>query len=151
VRQQIEATQPQAAQKQLVVEAELPVRVTVTADPARLEQVVANLLDNAIKFTPAGGRIRVSLGTVRSGARLAVADDGPGIAPEALPHVFERYWQAQSAPRPGRGAGLGLAIAKQLVELHGGSIDVESAGLGKGATFVVTLPAQVDAPHCAAA
>jgi len=151
VRQQIEATQPQAAQKQLVLEAELPARLAINADPARLEQVVANLLGNAIKFTPAGGRIRVSLGTDRSGARLAVADDGPGIAPEALPHVFERYWQAQSAPRPGRGAGLGLAIAKQLVELHGGSIDVESAGLGKGATFVVTLPAQDDAPHCAAA
>lgn len=151
VRQQIEATQPQAAQKQLVVEVDLPARLALTADAARLEQVVANVLGNAIKFTPAGGRIRVSLAAVPPGARFAVADDGPGIAPEALPHVFERYWQAQSAPRPGRGAGLGLAIAKQLVELHGGRIEVESAGLGRGATFVVTLPATVAEPHCAAA
>jgi signal transduction histidine kinase len=140
LRQQLEAAQPLAAQKQLDIVADLPAELQLTADPARLEQVVANLLGNAIKFTPTGGRIRVSLALASTDLRLAVADDGPGIAAEALPHVFERYWQGQRTQQPGRGAGLGLAIAKQLVELHGGRIKVESEGLGRGATFIITLP-----------
>jgi signal transduction histidine kinase len=143
VRQQIEAAQPQAAQKELVIETDLPASLIVAADPMRLEQIVANLLGNAIKFTPTGGRIAASLRAVDGFVELAIADDGPGIATEALPHVFDRYWQAAEAgARPKRGVGLGLAIAKQLVELHGGSIAVASEGLGKGATFTVALPAQ---------
>jgi len=103
--------------------------------------VVSNLVNNAIKFTPEGGRVEV--GTRRDGAnvRITVADTGQGIAPDFLPHVFERFRQADSTTtRRQGGLGLGLAIARHLVELHRGTIEVESPGEGKGSTFTVRLP-----------
>ncbi len=110
-------------------------------DAGRLQQVVWNLLTNAIKFTPKGGRIQVALGTVNSHLEISVADTGEGIDPEFLPHVFERFRQADaSTTRRHGGLGLGLNIVKQLVELHGGRVSVESPGLGKGSTFIITLP-----------
>jgi len=114
----------------------------VAGDPARLQQVVWNLLSNAIKFTPPGGLVEVRL--ERDGprrARLRVADSGEGIAPEFLPHVFERFRQAESSTtRRHGGLGLGLAIVRHLVERHGGGVRAESGGPGRGATFTVELP-----------
>jgi CheY-like chemotaxis protein len=113
----------------------------VSGDPARLQQVVWNLLSNAIKFTPKGGRVQVVLERVDSHVEISVIDTGLGISPEFLPYVFDKFRQADaSMTRDHGGLGLGLAIVKHLVELHGGSVKVESAGSSKGATFIVELP-----------
>ena len=113
----------------------------VSGDPDRMQQVVWNLLGNAIKFTPRGGRVRVTLARVASHVEVAVADTGEGIRPAFLPHLFERFRQADaSTTRRHGGLGLGLAIVKNLVELHGGTIVAESAGEKQGATFRVALP-----------
>jgi PAS domain S-box-containing protein len=113
----------------------------VSGDPERLQQVVWNLLSNAVKFTPRAGRIQVRLQRVDSHVEIAVSDTGQGINPQFLPHVFERFRQADSSStRAHGGLGLGLAIVRHLVELHGGRVHAESPGEGKGATFVVQLP-----------
>ena len=113
----------------------------VLGDPGRLQQVFVNLLSNAVKFTPSGGQVDVSLGRVEDRAVVHVRDTGQGIAPEFLPHVFDSFRQADaSTTRRQGGLGLGLSIVRQLVALHGGSVDAESPGVGKGATFTVTLP-----------
>ena len=118
----------------------------VDADPARVQQIVSNLVSNAVKFTPRGGRVQVRLSNDGPRVRLQVADTGAGIDPAQLPYVFERFWQADSAMRQERsGLGLGLSICKSLVELHGGSIRAESAGLGQGAVFMVEFPLAVAA------
>jgi PAS domain S-box-containing protein len=109
----------------------------VRADADRMVQVLANLVGNAVKFSPAGSHIRVSVSGERDTVRFAVTDDGPGIEAAQLPHVFDRFWQGTTADR--RGTGLGLAIAKGLVEAHGGHLSVESAP-GLGTTFTFTLP-----------
>jgi CheY-like chemotaxis protein/two-component sensor histidine kinase len=116
----------------------------ISGDPNRLQQVVWNLLSNAIKFTSKGGKVQVLLQRVNSHIEISVADTGIGIAPEFLPHVFERFRQADSSTaRRYGGLGLGLSIAKQLVELHGGTVRAESSGEERGATFTVTLPLTV--------
>jgi CheY-like chemotaxis protein len=116
----------------------------VSADSARLQQVVWNLLTNAIKFTPKGGQVQVLLQRVNSHLELSVSDTGIGIPANYLPHVFDRFSQKDSSTtRAFGGLGLGLAIAKQLVELHGGSIRVASLGEGRGATFSVQLPLSI--------
>ncbi|HYO23321.1 MAG TPA: ATP-binding protein [Lacipirellulaceae bacterium] len=113
----------------------------VSADPTRLQQIVWNLLSNAIKFTPKGGKVDVLLERVNSHLEITVHDSGVGIKPEFLPLVFERFRQADSSTtRSYGGLGLGLSIVKQLVELHGGSVRAKSAGIGQGATFIVSLP-----------
>jgi PAS domain S-box-containing protein len=113
----------------------------VTGDAARLQQVVWNLLSNAVKFTPKGGMVQVLLERVNSHVEISVIDSGVGIKPEFLPHVFDRFRQADgSTTRRHAGLGLGLAIVKQLVEMHGGSIRAKSPGEGQGATFTLTLP-----------
>ncbi len=115
--------------------------VVVLGDAARIRQVVLNLLSNAIKFTPKQGSVNVSLERRGSDIEIGVRDSGVGIDGEALPHVFQPFWQADHAPaRKAQGLGLGLAIAKRLVELHGGAIAVQSEGPGKGTTFIVRLP-----------
>jgi PAS domain S-box-containing protein len=114
---------------------------TMTADPDRLQQVLWNLLTNAVKFTPAGGRIDVELSVLPGEVVISVADTGRGIDPAFLPHIFERFRQADSHfTRDQRGLGLGLSIARHIVEMHGGTIDAESAGEGRGATIRVRLP-----------
>ena len=115
--------------------------VKATGDPNRLRQVAWNLLTNAIKFTPKGGKVQVVLQRVDSHVELAVADSGIGIKPEMLPYIFDRYRQADaSISRSYGGLGLGLAIVRNLVELHGGVVSAESPGEGRGSTFIVSLP-----------
>ena len=142
VRGVIESMEPAAQAKGIRLESVLdPLPGLVSGDPARLQQVVWNLLSNAIKFTPKGGRVQVVLERVNSHLELTVSDTGIGIPPEYLAHVFERFSQKDSsASRTYGGLGLGLAIAKQLVELHGGTLRAKSAGEGRGATFIVDLP-----------
>jgi signal transduction histidine kinase len=138
----VEAAQPGAEQKGVRIESALqrPL-VPVSGDPGRLQQVVGNLLSNAIKFTPSGGSIRVRLDRVGPQARIQVSDTGMGIRPDFLPYIFEHFRQADStSTRENRGLGLGLAIARHLVELHGGAIEAESPGEGQGASFTITLP-----------
>jgi signal transduction histidine kinase len=135
----IEAVQPLCVGKALRLEsalvADLPL---VFADSRRILQVLVNLLGNAIKFAPKGGAIAVRGGRARGGVRLAVTDSGPGIGAEAVPHLFDRFWQGPGGI--GHGAGLGLFIVKGIVEAHGGSVWVETE-VGKGTTFFFTLPA----------
>ncbi|HEU4595176.1 MAG TPA: ATP-binding protein [Pyrinomonadaceae bacterium] len=115
--------------------------VSVAGDPVRLQQVVWNLLSNAVKFTPKGGRVQIKLERVNSHIEIVVSDDGMGIAPEFLPHVFDRFRQAdQRITRTHGGLGLGLSIVRHLVEMHGGTVQAESEGEGRGSTFTVRLP-----------
>jgi PAS domain S-box-containing protein len=121
----------------------------IQADPDRLQQVVWNLLSNAVRFTPRGGRITLGADRVETGIRVRVEDTGVGIALEHLPHIFERFRQVDSsASRAHGGLGLGLAIVRHLVEAHGGWVEAHSAGVGLGASFAVHLPREaVDASH----
>jgi CheY-like chemotaxis protein len=142
VRGVLDSIEPSAHAKGVRLESVLdPNSVIVSGDPARLQQVFWNLLTNAVKFTPKGGRIQVLLQRVNSHVEFSVSDTGIGIAADFLPHVFERFSQKDSSThREYGGLGLGLAISKQLVELHGGTIQAKSFGEGHGSTFVVTLP-----------
>jgi PAS domain S-box-containing protein len=138
----IEAARPVAASKRLQLDLNLPPGpAVVAADRARLQQVVWNLLSNALKFTPAGGAIRIALTTDTQAAELRVTDTGRGMDEETLRNIFRRFWQGESTTtRSAGGMGIGLALARHLVELHGGAIAAESAGPGQGSTFLVTLP-----------
>jgi PAS domain S-box-containing protein len=142
VRTAVDAAQPLADAKQLTVALDVPQTVVpVRGDPSRLEQIVANLLGNAIKFSSLDGAIRVTLQEQHGCAVLAVADQGAGIEPEFLPFVFDRFSQGNSTTtRSHGGLGLGLAIVRHLVEAHGGTATVQSEGSGRGSTFTVTLP-----------
>ncbi len=141
----IESVSLAAQAKHIHVEKVLdPFTVPVMGDPSRLQQVVWNLLLNAVKFTPDGGKVRVILEHVNSHMELSVSDDGQGISADFLPHVFDRLsLEASSAKKMQTGLGLGLAIVKSLVELHGGSVRVKSGGEDKGATFTIALPIPV--------
>ncbi len=145
LRAALDAVRPAADTRSIRLESVLDPRAgPVTGDPDRLQQVFWNLLSNAIKFTPKGGRVLVSLARVNSAVEITVADSGQGIAPEFLPHVFERFQQADSSStRTHKGLGLGLAIVRHLVELHGGDVRVSSPGVGQGAAFCVSLPMSV--------
>ncbi len=136
------AAEPGAAAKRIQLIRVLDSRAgPVSGDPTRLQQVVWNLLNNAIKFTPNAGKITVTLERVNSHLEISVTDTGEGITPEFLPYVFDRFRQQDaSTVRRHDGLGLGLSIVKQLVELHGGSVRAKSPGLGQGATFIVALP-----------
>ena len=139
----LEVVRPAATAKRVALDAAFdhPV-VTVEGDAGRLQQIVTNMLSNAIKFTPEHGRIETSVRLVGDRIQLAVRDDGVGIAPEFLPHVFDRFSQADtSTTRRAGGLGIGLALVRHLVELHGGTVRAESPGAGQGATFTVELPA----------
>ena len=140
----IDVVRPAADAKGVRLVADLSPRLpTVAGDRDRLLQVVWNLLSNAVKFTGAGGRVTVTVAADRGLLRLSVADTGQGIAPEFLPQVFERFKQADSSSsRRHGGLGLGLALVRELVQLHGGSVSVDSDGIGLGSTFTVALPAR---------
>jgi signal transduction histidine kinase len=138
----VNVVQPMAQAKSILVEASIdPTAGRVRADTNRVQQVIWNLLGNAIKFTPHNGRVYLKLQRKADRVEIQVTDTGQGIAPEFLPHVFDRFRQGDAAvTRHHGGLGLGLAITKQLVELHGGTVSVHSDGLNRGATFTVGLP-----------
>jgi len=141
----VDAVRPAAEARNIRLQVLLDPQVgPVSGDPDRLQQVVWNLLTNAVKFTPKGGRVQVRLERINSHVEITVSDSGRGIDSEFLPHVFDRFRQAdQKSTRAHGGLGLGLSIVRQLVELHGGSVHAESDGEGQGATFVVQLPLMV--------
>jgi signal transduction histidine kinase/DNA-binding response OmpR family regulator len=137
----IDALRPAADAKQIRLQPVLDSHATIVGDADRLQQVAWNLLSNAIKFTPRAGRVQIRLRRERSFVELAIADTGQGIDPQFLPHVFDRFRQGdQTFTRQAGGLGLGLAIVRALVELHGGEITAQSDGPEQGATFTVRLP-----------
>ena len=142
VEQALDAARPAADAKEIRIQPVLDPRAgPVSGDPDRLQQVVWNLVLNAVKFTPKGGRVQVRLQRIDSYVEIIVSDTGQGIAPAVLPFIFDRFRQADSSSRRAHtGLGLGLALVKHLVELHGGSVGAQSDGEGLGATFVVKLP-----------
>ncbi len=141
LRSQIEVFRPKAGAQGVDISLDVPAGLpTVQADPGRLEQIVFNLLDNAMRYTPKGGGVKVSAESSDSWVIIAVQDSGAGISSEDLPHVFERFYRADpSRARASGGSGLGLAIAKSLVEAHGGRLWVESE-MGSGSIFRFTMP-----------
>ena len=150
----IESARPAADARGVLLEAILdPVAGPVSGDANRLQQVAWNLISNAVKFTPRGGHVQVTFGRVNSNIEICVADSGIGIRPDFLPHIFERFRQADAtSTREHGGLGLGLSIVKHIVELHGGTVEASSDGEGQGATFRVRLPLAVsrsnpDRPH----
>jgi PAS domain S-box-containing protein len=143
----IDSIRPAIEAKGLHLSPVLDPSAMVLGDPDRLQQVVWNLVSNAVKFTPKHGRIQVTVARINSQVEITVSDSGKGIDPAYLPRVFERFSQEDSsARRQFSGLGLGLTIAHQLVELHGGTIEARSEGQGKGATFVVKLPTSLVVP-----
>lgn len=142
VRSAVGTIMPEAKIRKVNVLTDLdPAVGTVAVDTDRLRQVIWNLLTNAVKFTPAGGRVKIKLSRPDDQIEIRISDTGKGIGPEFMQHLFERFRQADATPsRHYGGMGLGLAISKQLVEMHGGNIAAESAGENKGATFIVRLP-----------
>jgi signal transduction histidine kinase len=151
VRASVDSAQPTATANGIAMEvAVAPISAPISGDPARLQQVVTNLLTNSLKFTPRGGRVVVQLTQDKTNAVLTVTDSGSGIRPDALPFVFERFRQASLADTKAGGLGLGLAIVKHIVELHHGTVTAASAGAGHGATFTVTLPLTLHAAVAAA-
>jgi CheY-like chemotaxis protein len=137
----LDAVRPAAELKGVRLQRVLDSHATIVGDADRLQQVVWNLLSNAIKFTPKGHRVQVQLRREHSYVELVVADDGLGIEPSFLPHVFDRFRQADAKiSRKAGGLGLGLAIVRSIVELHGGTVTAQSDGDGCGATFTVRLP-----------
>ncbi|MBN3895563.1 MAG: response regulator [Nostoc sp. NOS(2021)] len=138
----IDTVRPAAQAKEICIKCRFNPEVgVIVGDANRLQQVVWNLLSNAVKFTPKGGRVDVQLQRIQSHVQIRVSDTGGGIAAEFLSHVFERFRQADSSrTRSHGGLGLGLAIVRHLVELHGGTVFAKSPGIGQGATFIVNLP-----------
>jgi signal transduction histidine kinase len=145
----IAAVRPAAEARNLAISAALMPGVgAIAGDPGRLQQVVWQLLANAVKFTPPGGRVEVRLDEDGDDAVVRVRDDGEGISPDFLPHVFEPFRQADSSStRAHGGLGVGLALVRHLVEAHGGEVSAESEGRGRGATFTIRLPLAAVAAH----
>ncbi len=142
VQQVVESAKPAIDEKRQLLGLKISEDVPrIRGDRERLQQVITNLLSNAIKFTPCEGHINVEVYRTSSRVHVAVEDDGQGISKDFLPHVFDEFRQADmSSVRKTGGLGLGLAIARRVVELHHGSIRARSAGSGRGAKFVVSLP-----------
>jgi len=142
IRKAAERLRSQYEDKDMGIEIVAPSDVTVRVDEARIIQVLLNLLGNALQYTPAGGRVTVNAWQAARQVFVAVRDTGIGIAPDELPHLFERFYRAdKSRARIGGGSGIGLTIAKHLITAHGGNIWATSPGLGQGSTFMFTLAA----------
>jgi len=140
----VDAMRVAAEAKSITLQAIVDPSVSLIAgDPKRLEQVVWNLISNAVKFTPKGGKVQVRLERINSHVEIIIADNGQGIAPSSLPRVFDRFWQETDSLHSKFGVGLGLSIVKELVTLHGGTVAAHSEGLGKGSTFTARLPLPV--------
>jgi CheY-like chemotaxis protein len=142
VQAAIDTVRPATDAKQIIIESDgTDTAIKMVGDPDRLQQVVWNLLSNAAKFTQHGGRVAIRTESTEGLARITVVDNGPGISPKFLPHVFDRFRQADaSSTRSHGGLGIGLTIVRHIVELHGGRVSAFSAGEGQGATFTVELP-----------
>ena len=141
----VEAIAPIASAKKIELQVRAPEPVTVLGDAGRVQQVIRNLLSNAVKFTPSGGKVAIAVARRDGQAVVEVTDTGIGISKTFLPFVFDKFRQGDgSFTRQHGGLGLGLAIARHLVELHGGSIEARSEGEGTGASFSVTLPLATD-------
>jgi len=137
----VENIRPSITAKGLHLEVEIQPDIQILADRDRLRQVMWNLLTNAVKFTPVGGRIEIEVFAESASAHIVVRDTGIGLSSEALPHIFKRFWQGETGRmREHGGLGLGLSLSKYLTDLHGGSIRASSAGNGKGSEFRVSLP-----------
>ena len=144
----VATVQPAADAKQVRLQAMVDPQIgPVSGDPGRLQQVVWNLLSNAVKFTPKDGRVQLRVERINSHVEIVVSDTGAGITADFIPHVFERFRQADAGlTRTTGGLGLGLAIVRHIVEMHGGSVEAASAGEGQGATFTVRLPLMIVRP-----
>ncbi|HVS69866.1 MAG TPA: ATP-binding protein [Phycisphaerae bacterium] len=143
----IDTVKPAADARELRVQKVMDPAVVVSGDPGRLQQVFWNLLTNAVKFTPKGGFVRVLMQRIDSHVEVSVSDSGQGMSPNFLAHAFERFRQSDSgATQMTTGLGLGLSIVKNLIEMHGGTIQATSAGMGKGSTFLINLPLTVVHP-----
>jgi PAS domain S-box-containing protein len=143
----VDSVRPSAKAKALDVSSVVPEQpVVVSCDPARMQQVILNLLSNAVKFTPRGGSVRITLAADSLNAVVSVQDSGIGITPDFKPFLFDPFRQREQTSERSHGLGLGLAIARDLVRLHGGTISAESAGEGKGTTVTVRLPAAPSSP-----
>lgn len=142
IRSAMEVMQPACEAKEIDCETELATDAdAISGDPVRLEQVIWNLVSNAVKFTPNKGKVKVRLERADPHVQITITDTGKGIKPMHLPHIFNRYWQPDdSDKRRTGGLGLGLSLVRHVVELHGGTVQAESEGDGKGAKFVITLP-----------
>lgn len=149
IERALETAQPAAQAKEIRLQKIIDPRVTpMHGDPARLQQAIWNLLSNAIKFTPRGGRVQIVLQRINSHVELIVSDTGQGIPPDFLPHIFERFRQADSSiTREHSGLGIGLSIVKHMIELHGGTVTASSPGLDKGSTFTIKLPLAILHPR----
>jgi signal transduction histidine kinase len=152
IERSVEASSPRLAQREQVLDVKLPKEpIELEGDIVRLSQVLSNLINNACKFSPVGSRIRLEAAYADGELQIAVKDEGAGVAPEFLPHMFELFAQAdQSLDRSQGGLGIGLTLVKHLVELHGGRVWAESEGLGQGAQVTIALPARVGAQEPAA-
>jgi PAS domain S-box-containing protein len=142
VKQTVDSILPTANEKNINLKSQINSEaILFTGDVERIQQSVSNLLTNAVKFTEEGGCIDVSLKKLESAAQIIIKDNGRGISPEYLPHIFTPYYQANNnLDSKENGLGLGLALVKNLIEMHGGTVMAESDGIGKGATFTVTIP-----------
>jgi CheY-like chemotaxis protein len=142
VRKAVDAHQSQALEKRQAIDVRLPdARVYVNGDASRLGQAFGSVIGNAVKFTPEGGRIEISLNVEGDHVDVIVTDNGPGIDPGMLPHLFDLYRKGEDVERHGNtGLGLGLTIARRLVEMHSGRVAAQSAGRGQGSRFVIELP-----------
>jgi signal transduction histidine kinase len=141
----VAVTEGLAAHHRIRLEVQILQPISIMGDEARLIQVVLNLLENAIRYTNPGGRVRIELAQTRTAVSLTVRDTGIGIAPEHVPHIFERFYRAAPVHRQTGGSGLGLSIVAWIVQSHGGSIAVESQ-VGRGSCFTVTLPLLLPTP-----
>ena len=142
----IDVVGPDAEAKSITLAVTEPrMLLSVVGDTGRLQQVFWNLLSNAIKFTPRGGEVTIEITAEDQRAKITVADNGHGISSEFLPHVFDRFKQAESAARSAGGLGLGLALVREMVQAHGGTVAADSQGLGRGSTFTVILPVDATA------
>lgn len=144
----LDISKPAAEAKEITIKENFDSNMDfIRGDADRIQQIIGNLLSNAIKFTPKGGNIEVKIQSQETNALIVIKDSGTGISPEFLPHIFEQFSQSDPAStRRHGGLGLGLALARKLVEMHGGTISAESEGLGKGATFTVSLPLRSSQP-----
>jgi signal transduction histidine kinase len=143
----VEANRPLAERKDQVVEVRKPEALVATGDPDRLQEAVDNLVSNAVKYGPVGSAITVEVKARGDRNAIAVHDEGPGLSPEDIARLFGRFQRLSAKPTAGESStGLGLSIAKRIVELHGGSIETESRGPGQGATFTILLPAEARPP-----